>query len=70
MTQALARQTLPLAQRVPQAPQLFTSVAVSTHDPLHTENLAGHTHAPASQKNGDAHRFPHAPQLNCCVRRS
>jgi hypothetical protein len=45
----------PVAQVVPQAPQLEASLPVATQRPLHNEVPAGHTQAPAVQSWPMAH---------------
>jgi hypothetical protein len=53
-------------QTTPQAPQLFASLDVLVHVPLHNvcpEEQEGATHVPAVQVSPDAHTWPQAPQL-------
>ncbi len=64
---------VPAGQRLPHVPQLFGSVAASTHDVPHCVRGGMHTtttvHVPAAQLLPVGHTFPHEPQLllSTCV---
>ena len=57
------QQTLPCAQDMPQPPQLFGSLLVSTHWPLQRLNGGAHTHRPFWHASLAAHQCPQVPQL-------
>jgi hypothetical protein len=52
-----------LSQAASHAPQCFTSLLTSTHEPPHWVSPGRHAHAPASQYCAPPQDAPHAPQL-------
>ena len=50
-----------------QPPQLFGSLVVSTHLPLHEVPLLGHEHLPALQLVPPPHATPQPPQFALSV---
>jgi hypothetical protein len=56
-----------VAQCVPHVPQLFGSLVVSVHVPLHDIIPAGHTHDPPTQTRPAAHACAHVPQFAALV---